>query len=64
MRLVEKERCCGMPKLELGDLETVEGYKDINIPILAALVDDGWDLTAPIPSCVLMFKTGIAADVS
>ena len=27
-----------------------------NIPILAKLVDDGWDLTALIPSCVLMFK--------
>ena len=54
--LVEKERCCGMPKLELGDLETVETYKNINIPILAALVDEGWDLIAPIPSCVLMFK--------
>ena len=26
-----------MPKLELGDLETVERLKDINIPALAAL---------------------------
>ena len=24
-RLVEKEACCGMPKLELGDLEAVSG---------------------------------------
>jgi hypothetical protein len=23
VRLVEKERCCGMPKLELGDLDPV-----------------------------------------
>ncbi len=50
------ERCCGMPKLELGDLEAVAAAKEVNIPELARLVDEGWDLTAPIPSCVLMFK--------
>ncbi len=27
-----------------------------NIPILAKLVDEGYDLMAPIPSCVLMYK--------
>jgi hypothetical protein len=30
--LVEKETCCGMPKLELGDLDTVEKHKEANIP--------------------------------
>jgi len=54
--LAEKEVCCGMPKLELGDLEAVAKAKDINIPILAAMVDDGWDIVTPIPSCTLMFK--------
>ncbi len=54
--LAGKERCCGMPKLELGDLETVRALKEVNIPVLARLVDEGWDLTALIPSCVLMFK--------
>ena len=54
--LAEKEECCGMPKLELGDLEAVERAKEVNIPQLAALVDQGWDIVAPIPSCVLMFK--------
>ncbi len=56
VRLAEKERCCGMPKLELGDLDAVAKLKDKNIPVLARLVDEGWDLVAPIPSCVLMFK--------
>ena len=51
-----KEKCCGMPKLELGDLETVRAHMEENIPILLQLVDAGWDLVAPIPSCVLMFK--------
>ncbi len=54
--LAEKERCCGMPKLELGDLEAVAKAKEVNIPILAAWVDKGWDIVAPIPSCALMFK--------
>jgi Fe-S oxidoreductase len=45
-----------MPKLELGDLDAVSRAKEVNIPELARLVDDGWDLIAPVPSCVLMFK--------
>ena len=52
----QKEQCCGMPKLELGDLEAVARAKEANIPKLAKLVDEGWDLVAPIPSCALMFK--------
>jgi glycerol-3-phosphate dehydrogenase subunit C len=56
VRLLNKERCCGMPKLELGDLQAVARAKEVNIPALAELVDSGHDLVAPIPSCVLMFK--------
>ena len=54
--LVPKEACCGMPKLELGDLDAVNELKEKNIPVLAKLVDEGYDLIAPIPSCVLMYK--------
>ena len=54
--LAKKEVCCGMPKLELGDLEAVAKAKEVNIPVLAAMVDDGWDIVTPIPSCTLMFK--------
>src|SRR5690606_8540528 len=54
--LPNAERCCGMPKLELGDLKTIEQLKDANIAELDAWVADGWDLTAVVPSCVLMFK--------
>jgi Fe-S oxidoreductase len=56
MAIAEKEVCCGMPKLELGDLQAVKKAKETNIPILAAMVDDGWDIVTPIPSCTLMFK--------
>ena len=54
--IVPKEACCGMPKFDLGDLEAVEKLKQQNIPVLAKLADEGYDLTAPIPSCVLMYK--------
>jgi glycerol-3-phosphate dehydrogenase subunit C len=54
--LPEKEQCCGMPKLELGDLDAVEAAKNANIPVLKRLVDEGWDIVAMVPSCVLMFK--------
>jgi Fe-S oxidoreductase len=54
--LAEKERCCGMPKLELGDLEAVEEAKNHNIPVLVKAIDAGYDIVAPVPSCVLMFK--------
>jgi Fe-S oxidoreductase len=54
--LVQGEKCCGMPKLELGDLPSVAALKEHNIPILAAAIRDGWDIVAPIPSCTLMFK--------
>ena len=54
--IAAQERCCGMPKLELGDLEAIEKLKEQNIPVLARLVDEGWDIVTPVPSCTLMFK--------
>ncbi|MEM8844327.1 MAG: heterodisulfide reductase-related iron-sulfur binding cluster [Pseudomonadota bacterium] len=54
--IMEKESCCGMPKLELGDLEAVEKLKDKNIPIMVKWIEEGWNIVAPVPSCVLMFK--------
>lgn len=54
--LMAKEQCCGMPKLELGDLDAVAAAKEANIPQMLAMINDGWDIVAPIPSCVLMFK--------
>ena len=56
IELVPKEQCCGIPKLELGDLDSVARAKEVNIPVLAKLVDQGFDLIAPVPSCVLMYK--------
>jgi len=55
-RIVEKESCCGMPKFELGDLESVAKHKEANIPVLAKLAREGYAILAAIPSCTLMFK--------
>ncbi len=54
--LAEKEACCGMPKLEIGDLDAVERLKNINIPQLARLAREGYAIMSAIPSCTLMFK--------
>lgn len=54
--LARQESCCGMPKLELGDLEGVERLKNANIPPLAELARAGYAILAPVPSCALMFK--------
>ena len=54
--LTEKEACCGMPKLELGDLEAVARSKEANIPVLARLAREGYAIVTAVPSCTLMFK--------
>ena len=54
--VVESEMCCGMPKLELGDLEGVDSLKTKNLPVLARYARDGFAILAPVPSCALMFK--------
>jgi glycerol-3-phosphate dehydrogenase subunit C len=53
---VERESCCGMPKLELGDFGTVEKLKNNNIPLLVDLARAGYAVLTPVPSCTLMFK--------
>ncbi|HEY8249369.1 MAG TPA: heterodisulfide reductase-related iron-sulfur binding cluster, partial [Burkholderiales bacterium] len=57
--IVESEVCCGMPKLELGDLESVEKHKAANIPVLAKYAREGWAIVTAVPSCTLMFKQEI-----
>jgi Fe-S oxidoreductase len=54
--LVNKESCCGMPKLELGDLQSVANSKETNIPVLAKYAADGYAILTAVPSCTLMFK--------
>ena len=44
--IVEQASCCGMPKFELGDLESVLKLKNASAPRLATLVRAGYATTA------------------
>ncbi|WP_031408379.1 heterodisulfide reductase-related iron-sulfur binding cluster [Thiomonas sp. FB-Cd] len=57
--LVDKEQCCGMPKLEIGDLDAVARAKEVNIPALARYARAGYAILTGVPSCTLMFKQEI-----
>ena len=57
--IVDKEQCCGMPKLELGDLDAVAQSQAANIPVLAKYAKDGYEILSAVPSCTLMFKQDI-----
>ena len=48
--------CCGMPQLEHGDLERLAGMAERTAAALLPLVDQGYDIVAPVPSCALMMK--------
>ena len=54
--IIKDDNCCGMPKLELGDIKQVEKMMNKNLHVFKKYVDDGYLLVAPIPSCVLMYK--------
>jgi len=54
--IVDKEKCCGMPKLELGDLDSVAAHKAANMPVLARYAREGYAILSAVPSCTLMFK--------
>ncbi len=54
--LAKAEICCGMPKLELGDINSVVKSIDYNTDILYKFVNDGWDIVIPMPSCAFMVK--------
>ncbi len=54
--IVDKESCCGMPQLELGDLDAVERHKQANVPLLARYAREGYAIVSAVPSCTLMFK--------
>jgi Fe-S oxidoreductase len=54
--IVDKEQCCGMPRLELGDLDGVQAAWAANMPVLAHYAREGYAILSAVPSCTLMFK--------
>ncbi len=49
-------RCCGMPKLEQGDLAAVASTARDVAARLEPWIDKGYDVIALVPSCALMLK--------
>jgi glycerol-3-phosphate dehydrogenase subunit C len=54
--IVEKEQCCGMPKLELGDLTRWSAPRTPTSRCWRSYAREGWAIVTPVPSCTLMFK--------
>ncbi|MGH7039606.1 MAG: heterodisulfide reductase-related iron-sulfur binding cluster [Stellaceae bacterium] len=50
-------RCCGMPKLEQGDLAAVAAAARSVAAALENWIGKGYDVIAPVPSCALMLKS-------
>ena len=48
--------CCGMPKLEQGDLAAVAARARRVAAAFLPHIEDGRDVVAPVPSCALMMK--------
>jgi glycerol-3-phosphate dehydrogenase subunit C len=48
--------CCGMPKLENGDIAGVAAQARAVASAFAPFIDDGHDVVAVTPSCALMLK--------
>lgn len=53
---VPEQRCCGMPFLDCGDLESMHRNLRYNLERLLPLVRQGYDVVTPGPSCGLMLK--------
>ncbi len=50
------QRCCGMPFLDGGDLESAAESARFNVSKLAEAVRQGCDIVSPGPTCSLMLK--------
>jgi glycerol-3-phosphate dehydrogenase subunit C len=49
-------RCCGMPRLEHGELDKVAETAKAVAAEFSPLIDQGYDVVALVPSCALMLK--------
>ena len=56
VEVINDDNCCGMPRLELGNIREVEQMMNRNLPKFKKYADMGYYIIAPIPSCVLMYK--------
>ncbi len=50
------ERCCGMARLQLGDLERLDRARRNNVPLLAQWLERGWSIVTTEPACLQLFR--------
>ncbi|MEM3972135.1 MAG: heterodisulfide reductase-related iron-sulfur binding cluster [Saccharolobus sp.] len=48
--------CCGAPMLDSGDAERLKKNAEHNMRIIEKLVEQGYDIISPIPTCTLMIR--------
>jgi Fe-S oxidoreductase len=53
---VPAQRCCGMPFLEAGDLDSARECRSANVTALLPFVRAGYTVVAPGPTCSLTLK--------
>ena len=53
---VPEQRCCGMPFLDGGDIESTKNNARANIESLSRFVQQGYDIVVPGPTCSYMLK--------
>lgn len=55
--LLPPQVCCGMPMMDAGDFEGARKKMDFNLAQFSRLVDDGYDIVTPGPTCALTIRT-------
>jgi Fe-S oxidoreductase len=53
---VPPQRCCGMPFLESGDIDSARECRATNVTALLPFVQAGYTVVAPGPTCSLMLR--------
>lgn len=53
---VPEQRCCGMPLLDGGDIESTKHNARLNVESLYRLVQQGYEIVVPGPTCSYMLK--------
>jgi Fe-S oxidoreductase len=54
--VIPEQRCCGMPSFDFGDTDAMISAARSNLASLKPLLDAGYDIVSPVPSCSLMLK--------
>ena len=53
---VPEHQCCGMPLVDIGDYYDAVKKMDSNLECFSKLVDEGYDIVVPQPTCTLVFR--------